>query len=80
MVPPLPWVFYPYDFVPYAEAWLDARGSFWLARMPRSDRVRRPRRLHATLAAVPVLFAPAFGPCHMKKTYGFTYSIHGSVY
>ena len=34
------------------------------------SRVRRSRRLRATLAAAPVLFAQAFGPNHMEKTYG----------
>ena len=56
-------------------AWLAARVPLQLARMPRGPRpawVRRSRRQHATLAAAPVLFAHAFGPCHMEKTYGIS--------
>jgi hypothetical protein len=44
-----------------------ARVSLRLARMPRPVRARRSHRLRATLAAAPVLFAHAFGPCHKEK-------------
>ncbi len=37
-------------------------------RMPHPARVRRSRRLCATLSAAPVFFARAFG-CHMVKSY-----------
>jgi hypothetical protein len=33
------------------------------------QRARHSRRLRATLAAAPVLFVRAFGPCRLKKTY-----------
>ena len=36
-----------------------------LARMPRPARRKRSRRLHAMLAAAPVLFARTFSWCHM---------------
>ncbi len=37
--------------------------------MPRPAPVTRSRRLHATLAAAPVLFAHSFVRCHFEKTY-----------
>jgi hypothetical protein len=53
-----------------SKAWLAACVSLQLARMPRPAQERRSRRLRATLAAAPVLFVHAFGPCYMEKTYG----------
>jgi hypothetical protein len=54
-----------------AKAWLAARVSLRLARMPHPARARRSSCLHATLVAAPVLFAHAFGIRHnMEKTYG----------
>jgi hypothetical protein len=50
-----------------SKSWLAARKSLRLARPART---RRSRRLRATLAEAPALFAHAFGPCHMEKTYG----------
>ena len=44
-----------------SKAWLAARVPLRLARMPRPARARRPRHLHATCTAAPVLFAHAFG-------------------
>jgi hypothetical protein len=60
-----------------SKAWLAARVSLRLPRMPRPARARRSRRLHSTLAAAPVLFAHALGPCHMEKTQGISCSWYG---
>ena len=43
--------------------------SVSIARMPCPARAMRLRHLRATLAAAPVLFALAFGPCHVEKTF-----------
>ena len=48
-----------------SKASLAPRVSLRLARTPRPARARRSRRLCATLVAAPVLFAHAFGPCHV---------------
>ncbi len=65
-----------------SKAWLAARASLRLARMPRlpAGRSVSPcsarasgEALRATLAGVaaaPVLFAHAFGPFYMKRTWG----------
>ena len=52
-----------------SDAWLAAHVSLQLARLPRPARTRLSRRLRATLAAAPFLFAHTFGPCRMEKTY-----------
>ena len=52
-----------------SKAWLAAHVSLQQARMPRTARARCSCRLRATLVAAPVLFAHAFGPCYMGKTY-----------
>ncbi len=61
-----------------SKAWLAARMPLKLARMPRTARTRRSHRMHATLAAAPVLFARAFGRRHLEKHMGKTYGIDGA--
>ena len=39
-------------------------------QLPDPAQARRSRCPRVTLAAAPVLFAHAFGPCHVEKTYG----------
>ncbi len=56
----------------FEKAWLATRVSLRLACMPHPARARRSRRLRATLAAAPVLFAHTIGPFHMEKTYSIS--------
>ena len=69
-VPPIPCLFYMCSYVYACAQRPDLPCTSVALRLPRMPRPSRlSRRLRATLAAVPVLFAHTFGPYHIETTF-----------
>jgi hypothetical protein len=60
-----------------SKAWFVARVSLRLALMPCPAQARWSRRLRAALAAAPVSFTLAFGPCRSVKVYCIFSTLQG---